>query len=147
MRRRVRVADLDIRRFNGQLAARGHGVPGVHDQVHEHLLQLAGIGAHGVQSRGQHRAHLDRLADQAPHDLVRGHHHLVEVEHPRRQHLLAGERQELSRQVRRPHRGLGDFLRFLPGRVADRQAVERELGKAHDGGEQVVEVVGDPGGQ
>jgi hypothetical protein len=38
--------ELDVARFDGQTAAGGHGVARIDAQVHEHLLNLRGVGAH-----------------------------------------------------------------------------------------------------
>ena len=68
--------------------------------------------------------------------------HLVQVEHRRLEHLLAREREQLARQLRRALGrvvDLGDLLRARPG--AD--PVPGDAAVARDHGQQVVEVVRD----
>ena len=36
--------DDDIARLDGELSAAGHRVFGVHDQIHQHLFELSGVG-------------------------------------------------------------------------------------------------------
>src|SRR2546422_92046 len=64
-----------------------------------------------------------------------------------RSHLLPAERQELARQVRRPDRRLLDLLRLRVLRVVGTERPAQEIHGAEDGGEQVIEVVGDAAGQ
>ena len=53
-----------------QPPAPGHGVPAVVDQVHQHLLDLAGIGGDHQVLAGQLKAEVDVLADEPRQDLV-----------------------------------------------------------------------------
>src|SRR5207244_8836758 len=46
MRRDVAPTELDIRRFNRETASLWHGVPGIHHQIHDRLLELARIGSY-----------------------------------------------------------------------------------------------------
>ena len=52
--RRVGGVELHVGRLDGQLASPRHGVASVHDEVHQDLLDLPGIGAHS--SRGPARS-------------------------------------------------------------------------------------------
>src|SRR3989449_10956581 len=63
-----------------------------------------------------------------------------------RSHLLPAERQELARQVRRPDRRLLDLLRLRVLRVVGTERPAQEIHGDEDGGEQVIEVVGDAAG-
>ena len=49
------VVELDVARLDGELAAARHRVARVDDEVHDHLLELAGIGQHARQRSGCER--------------------------------------------------------------------------------------------
>ena len=67
--------------LDGQLAALRHGVAGVHGEVHDDLVDLAGIGTNGADRGAWNHDKIDILADHAgEHFQVLGHH-LVQVEH------------------------------------------------------------------
>jgi len=51
--------------LNAEPAALGHGVPGVHDQVHDDLLDLARVGSHESQRRVQRRDQADVFAESS----------------------------------------------------------------------------------
>src|SRR5216117_2992357 len=59
------------------------------------------------------------------------------------EHLPAAEREQLPRELRGPKPRVPDFLGILAARVAGGRVVQQQLGRAQDGREQVVEVVGD----
>ena len=55
-----------------RLAPVRHGIPGVHDQVDDHLLQLRRVRLDLPERRLREHGDLDMLADEAgqhPHDL------------------------------------------------------------------------------
>ena len=58
------------RGLQGEEAAARHGVAGVDREVHDHLLQLAGIGEDGADVVAEAQAQLDVLADDALEHLV-----------------------------------------------------------------------------
>ena len=95
------------------------------------------------------RRWLDVLADQALQHLLGLGHDGVEVEHLRLDDLLAAEREQLlavsdaadSRRLAGSPASVG--ARRVPAGSASRQ----QVAVAEDGGQQVVEVVGDTAGQ
>ncbi len=64
-----------------------------------------------------------------------------------RKGLAAREGEQLPHQARRPVGILLDLHDVLERRVARLVSVEQEVGRHHDGGEHVVEVVGDAAGE
>src|SRR5438128_8728510 len=98
VRLRQIFVDIDIRRLDRQLAAVGHRVSGVDDEVDEHLLDLARIGLDAAESTAEDGDHLDVLADQAAEHLVHLADDVVEPEDARLQELLAAEREQLPRE-------------------------------------------------
>ena len=61
--------------------------------------------------------------------------------------LAAAERQHLPREIGRPRGGTLDLLDIATPRILGVQAVSDDVGVAEDGGEKVVEVVGDAAGE
>ena len=112
--------ELDVGGLDGQAPALRHRVACVHRQVQDDLLDLRGIGLHATQRGVEHRDQLDRLADQRPQHLRDVRHHAVEIQHPRLEHLLAAEGEELLGERRRAVRRLLDQLDIAPPRVVGR---------------------------
>jgi hypothetical protein len=97
---RIRLVEDDVGGLHRELAAPRHGIPRVDDEVHDDLLDVARIGAHPAEwLRGErHEIHVG--AKDALEHLVHARQHVVQVEHLRREHLLAAEHEELSGEVR-----------------------------------------------
>ena len=99
MRSGVGLVQFDVRRLDGELAALGHGVAGVDRQVHEDLLDLAGVGLDAAQVRlegGRPGATSSPMSRRSIFSASA--HDLVEVQHLGCEHLLAAEGQELPGQ-------------------------------------------------
>ena len=102
-------------------AAAGHGVAGIEGQIDEHLLQLI-----GVRERDQQalllvvRLHLDREIDfQAGFDQLGGRQQqLLDGSRLSAQRRLAGEGEQLARQIGGPVGKLDDVLEELLDAVA-----------------------------
>ena len=62
--------DLDIARFDGQLAALGHGVACVDCEVEDDLNDLRGVGHHRAELRVESGHELDVFTDHAPEHLL-----------------------------------------------------------------------------
>ena len=75
-----------------------HGVAGVHDEVHDDLFDLSGIGLHAAQPFIERRGEYDVFTDQTVQHLFRVGHKCVEIQDGGLQHLLPAEGQELARQ-------------------------------------------------
>src|SRR5256885_1157007 len=76
----IRFVELHVGGFDRQLTARGHGIARIHGEIHDDLLELAAVGAHGTQVAARRRSQVDVLADHAPQHLVHVGHDLVPVE-------------------------------------------------------------------
>src|SRR2546425_258429 len=144
---RVALVELGVCRFDRELAAPRHRVAGVHDQVHDHLLQLARVGPDGPQvgrQRGLER-HV-RPAQPAQH-VVDACDHAVQVEHPRGEDLPAAEGEQLAGERRGPLRGAENLLDVVAARVFAREILPHQLRVPPDRGQHVVEVVSHPARQ
>ena len=138
---------LDVGRLESEPASLRHRVPGVDGQIHDDLLDLAGVGLRVPESRAEDGDEGDVFSDQAPEHLAHLRDHGIQVQHHRIQHLLAAEGEELTRQVGRPQCRLLDDLGRCTLRIRGVQVIQEELRSTHDHHEEIVEVVGDPAGQ
>src|SRR5262249_31372299 len=62
---RVALVELDVRGLDGERAAAGHRVARVDREVHDHLLDVAGVRLDAAEARPRPEAHRDVLAEQA----------------------------------------------------------------------------------
>ena len=111
----VLVVELDVRGLDGQLAALRHGVARVDGEVHDDLLDLARVGL-DVPEAARRRAIVSSMSSPSRRRSIFSMpgDDLVQVEHLRLEHLLAAEREELPRELRRAHR--------RPCRISSRSA-------------------------
>ena len=91
------LVETDIGGLDQNRAAVRHRITGVYDQVHDHLLDLARVGAHCSEIRGECRAQIDVLGDEAPKHLERFGDDVVDGDQPRLQHLFSAEGEQLTR--------------------------------------------------
>ena len=135
-----------LRHLDEQAAAGRHGVAGVHGQVEQDLLHVAGICQH---CRAGHDARLERdvLADEPAQHVLHPADHLAEIEHPDLEHLPAREGEELAGQGGGALRRGQDLVHVRPARVGLAEIVPHEAAEGEDGREEVVEVVRDPAGE
>ena len=124
-----------------------HRVARIHHEVHEHLLELAGVGAHRVDVRGRLSRQLDILADQPAQHLADVLHQAVHVEDHRLQGLSRAEGEQLADEVLSVRRCLPDDLELLAVGGAGRCVQNHQLGRAEDGREHVVEIMGHAPGE
>ena len=124
---------------------RRDGLRGVENQVHDHLLNLSGIGFNGGKAglEREPQAHLFRYrgAQQRGHIAhgLRKIHGLDDVP------ALAGVRHELARQIGGPFALLEDDLDLLPAPAGNFSVHQARV--THDAGQAVVEIMRDPAGQ
>ena len=125
-------------------AALGHGVPGVHDEVHDDLLDLRRVRLDAPEVGARLHHEVDVLTDQAAEH--RGHpgHDRIQIQHLRLEHLLAAEGQELAGQVGGALRCLLNELDVTARRARALRPPRQHLAPPDDDGQEVVEVVGDP---
>jgi hypothetical protein len=150
----------DPRGLQGKSSAPGHGVPCVRREVHQHLLELEGVGedrkaplsrrtleafrAGPVAGGAVDQAALDVLPDHAPQEFLHLAHDVVQVHDPALDGLPPAEQEELLGEVRRPLGGLEHARDVVPPRVVVRHVHERDVPVPDDGRQDVVEVVGHP---
>jgi hypothetical protein len=130
-------------RGDGDRPPAGHRVPGIHHEVDENLLDLAGVGDRRAGVGGELEVEHDVLAEDLAKHGVGLSDHPVEVEDPGLGHLPAAEREELSDQPSAAVGCLQDLGGAVPLRAIGWEGGDEHLGEAGHGGEEVVEVVGD----
>ena len=106
-----------IRRFEGELSAVGHGVGGIHDDVHDDLFHLSGINFYRFKSQGGNNPHIHFPAHQMPQSAGHVGEDPVQIEDFRLENLFASVSQELTRQGRGPVGRLADFARVFSQRI------------------------------
>ena len=84
--------------FDRQVAALRHGFTGVHSEIHEDLLDLAGINFHEAERGLEGGLELYVLADEPLQHLRSIGDDRIQVQHDRLKHLLAAEGEELAGQ-------------------------------------------------
>ena len=131
-----------------QLSPAGHRVPRVDRQIEERMLELVGVYQHRPQTAGQHGLGLDLLAQSAAQEIRHPGDQPVDLERFRVERLAAREGQEPLGQRRGPidpaHRRAGEPQQFG---IAVAHAALQQLDISRDGGQQIVEVMRDAGGQ
>jgi len=141
------VRQLDVAGLDGELAPVRHGVAGIHDQVHDDLLELARIGFDPPQRGRKDGPQRDVLADQAAKHGFHVLHDGVEVEDLGLEHLLAAEGEELAGQLGGAHGRLPEELDVATHRVLGTEPLEQEVAPTEHDGHEVVEVVRDAAGE
>src|SRR5262249_47901221 len=109
---RVVLVQLDIRRLDHQLAALGHGVAGVGDEIENDLVNLARVRLDIPELGLQFGEGLNVFAEQAKHHLVVGEKG-IEIENGRLDDLFAAEEEQLARESGGAFGGALDFFEAL----------------------------------
>ena len=143
----VLVVELDVARFDRELAAVRHRVSRIHRKIHESLLDLAGVGFDVPELARGERRQLDVGAEESTQQSLGASHEVVQVQHLRFENLLPTEREKLLRQFRRPFSRLHDLLDIGTERIFRLEVGADHLRVTQDHGEQVVEVVRDAAGE
>jgi hypothetical protein len=141
---RFRFADFSDSGVHAELATARHGIAGVDDEVHDDLLELAGVQMNRATCV-QLRAQLDVLGDQAMQHFLELADRLVEVQQLWVADLSSAEGEQLTRQSTSSLGAAFDLLQVRehgPGRQSrELELGHRQLGVAEDRGQDVVEVV------
>ena len=126
-----------------QAAAVRHRIARIQRQIHDDLLDLAGIRFHASKRWRQHHRDLNLLADQPAQHLTRLLHHGVAVQQARFEHRFPAEQQQLAGQQRRPLTGITNGCQVVTHPIIDRETIDQHLGVAVDDGQEIVEIVRD----
>ena len=141
------LADLKVGGCDLKAAAVRHGVARIDEQVHDHLLDLFGIGQDTAQMGIERGGEGDVFADEAAEHAFGIADGGIEVERTGLDDLLAAEGEELAGEGGCAFAGLADFLGAVPQGAVGIEAAGEEIGIAIDDGEQVIEIVSDTAGE
>ena len=130
----------------GENASFGHGVPGVHAQVHYHLLKHSLVALHGSHGAPWNPFQAYVLSNEPPHHPQQVLHQEVEVQHLRGHDLSAAEEQQLPCKVRRSP-GAVEYALYTGAGIFAGVKLLQHLGVSQYDLEHVVEVVGDAPGK
>jgi len=124
----VRRIEIHVGRLYRQPTTAGHRVARIDGEVHDHLLELAGIDAHRTRISGKCATELNVLSeDPGEQPLYAGDCH-IEVHDFWLEHLLAAEREQLPRELAGALRSLADLSDVLPrGRPLRRFSSSKSL--------------------
>ena len=125
------------------LAPVGHGVAGVDHQIEQGLLDLGHVDPGRALHLGGDDRQLHLLAQGARQDAVGAAHGRAQVDHPGVGALPAGKGEQPAHQGGGPIGGGADAVQLAAHLGLAAQPEGEQLGRPHDGGEQVVELVGD----
>ena len=124
-----------------------HGVFGVDDEIHDDLLELAGIGASAADGGSEAGGEFDIFADEGAQETLHVGDDGVDVDDFEFEKLFAAEGEELAGQSGGAVGGLLNGFGFGMQRMAEGELVEHDLGVSADDHEEIVEVVGDAAGE
>ena len=145
--RRVGFVRFHIRRPDAQRSAARHGVPGVHRQIHQHLVHLVRV-RHNGPARGIGLCdQFDIFPNQALQHGVVLSDQLMRIHRSGLDHLFAAECQQLTGEIHRTLARPANLLHPLPRRVLLLVLTKQQIAVTVDYRQQVVEIVGHPTGQ
>ena len=115
----------DVAGAQRDLAAVGHGVARVDDEVDDDLLELVEVGLHQPQVAAVDDVERDRLADEPAQQHLQFRQHVVELQRLRPHRLPAGEGEQLAHEAGGPVGVLLDLHDVLAGRSVGRCLASR----------------------
>ncbi len=116
------------------------GVPCVHAEIGEDLVELGGVDLHraGVGSRLPDQ--VDILADEPAQQLQHPGYSVIERQHLGGDGLSARERQQLAREFHGVLGRLADLDQLVRRRASGLEVLQREVGVGQDDAQHVVEI-------
>ncbi len=133
--------------LDGDLAGVGDGVPGVHAQVHQDLIDLGWIDLDRAQTLARDPGQVNVLADQPPNHGQQARHRVVEIKHLGVDGLPAGKAEQLPGEISGPTGCIVDVAQAGVERLLRGKFAQGQFGVTEDDRQHVVEVMGDAAGQ
>jgi hypothetical protein len=136
----------DLFQFNRQRAALRHGVPGVDAEIHQHLLDLGGVGQHGAGFPGGAGLDGDGAGENLMGDAFHFMNEMLGIQHDPLTFQAAGEQEHLADDIG-PAGGTG-FQRLQQSQLSRfLRAFLEQLHGHHDGGQHIVQIMGQAAGE
>jgi hypothetical protein len=131
---------------DGEDAAIGHGVAGIHAEVQQHLMDLCRVAHDRPEFVRENHPHLDVFKEGIVGDVFDLLDEVTELNHRASAFNAAGEGKNLSHHVRATLRTSPQDGEQL-GAAGIWEAQGQHLQQHHDGTENVVQVVGNTAGE
>jgi len=128
-------------------SAAGHGIARIDGQVHDDLVELAGVGLDNRRLRSGHDPNFDVVAHERAQQFADVLEPVVQIENDRLDHLLAAESQQLASKCGAAFGRFSDVFhvdRRLRGGI---DAVAQEFRARVDNAQNVVKIVSHAAGQ
>src|SRR5271166_4800554 len=132
---------------NADFTAVGHGVFGVDDEIHDDLLELAGVGASATDGRSKIGGEFDIFADERAQQALHIGYDGVDVDDFEFEKLLAAEGEKLTGEGGGAIGGLLNGFGLGMQSIFGSELIEENFSVAADDHEQIVEVVSDASGE
>ncbi len=143
MKAGIVLVESDVGRLDREPAAGRHRVARVDREIHDDLLDLAGVGAYRPKLRSGSHHQIDVFADHAVEHFEVFGGDIVEIDDARGEHLLAAEGQQLASQRRGTLGGAGNFLCRTAEMRFGTEAFEQKFRVSGNHHQQIVEIVRD----
>ena len=135
------LVEMDVPRADPDFAAAGHRVAGVHDEVHDDLLELAFIHTDGREIGPVFDPERHLVGQETVQQMCQLAQRVLEVDDRGSQRLFAREGQKLSHERRRPVGVLTDLHQVAVFHVRHVVPHQQKVAMAVDRRQQVVEVM------
>src|SRR5579872_586194 len=136
-----------IPRPQGNASAVRHGVARVHDKIDDDLLELIEVSLDEPEIAAVLDLELDPLTDEAAQQILQFRENVGELQYLRPKRLAPRKSEQLPYQASGPIGVLLDLHDVLKGRIRRPMIGEQKVRIADDGGQHIVEVMGDAAGQ
>ena len=129
------------------MAALGHGIAGVDSQIHDDLLDHAGISFNGENAIGATQLQSDVLAEKAMEHFDHVTEDRIQVQNLGLHHLLAAEHEELASEAGGALGSKRNLLQRFGNPFVPIALSQEAIGMALDDGQDVIEIMCDSGGE
>src|SRR4029077_8353879 len=124
----VLMVQSGVGALNSDFSTIRHGIFGIDHQIHEDLLDLAGIGTGSSEIGCELRLQLNVLPNQRTQQALYVLHDNIQVHDLQFQQLLPAERQELASQGRGPISRLVNRFNLWMQRIVFSGVLEQDFG-------------------
>ena len=128
----VTRVEIGVGCLHNQAATIGHGVAGVHHQIHDDLLDLCGVSLHLADVFRDLRDHLDVVVHEAAQEFIQIENDGIEVDGFWLHHLAAAEREQLAYEACGATRGIIYAFDVRTNFRGNRGTAERQFGVSGD---------------
>ena len=139
--------DISGAGFDDQLSTTRHRIAGIDAEIDDDLLDGATVGMNLRQIGTAIGFEKDVFADEFPEHCAGALDDFAEIDAAELHDLLAAESEQLPDEIGSPLGGLADFADGFGVRAHFAELHEEHAGMAINNGQDIIEIVGDPGGE